>query len=93
MPWNITFAVIIAATLVIFFLAFLVLGVFVSFGLSIGAFAFLGLQGLIGLLVAFVGFFVLFFTTGGFAVGGVVVFGPLAFFLTVIGAFISTLGF
>ena len=93
MPWNTTFAVIIGSMLVILLLGMVVLAIFGSFALSVLAFGWIGIQGLVALIISFFGFLVLFFTTGGFAVGGVVVFGPLAFFFTVIGAFISTLGF
>ena len=93
MPWNTTFGIIIAAGLVILLIGAAILAVFVSIGLGVLAFAWIGVQGLVALIISFFGFLVLFFTTGGFAVGGVVVFGPLAFFFTVIGAFISTLGF
>lgn len=86
-------AVILAITLVILLLGLLVLGIFTSIGLGILSFGWLYIQGVFALLLAFAGFFVLLMTTGSFAVGGCVFFGPLAFFFTMIGAFISTLGF
>ena len=93
MAWNTAFAVLIAFILIIFAAAAFVLAIIFSSSFGVLSFAWIGVQGVIALLVAFFGFFVLFFTTGGFAVGGFVVVGPLAFFLTVLGAFISTLGF
>lgn len=93
MPWNTMFAILIAFILIVFAAAAFVFAILTSSSLGVLSFAWIGIQGVIALLIAFLGFFVLFFTTGGFAVGGIVTFGPVAFFLTVLGAFISTLGF
>ena len=76
----------------------IVLGMFavgsvLSFALSGVAFAWLSVQGALAIIISFFGFLVMFFTTGGFAIGGVVLFGPFAFIGMVIAAFISTLGF
>lgn len=93
MPWNTLFAILIAFILVVFALAGFVLAILGSTLGGILAFAWIGVQGVIALILAFFGFFLLAIGTGGFAVGGCVTFGPVAFFLTVIGAFIATLGF
>lgn len=92
-PWNVTSAILIGGTLVIFLLSAFGIGVVSSFALSGVAFALLSVQGVIALGVSFFGFLVMFFTTGGFAVGGVAIFGPFVFIGMVIAAFISTLGF
>ena len=93
MPWNTTLAVLIAFIIIVFAAAFFVFALLASASLGVLSFAWIGVQGVIALLVAFLGFFVLFLTTGGFAVGGIVTFGPVAFFMTVLGAFLSVLGF
>lgn len=92
-PWNTTWAIVISFVVVVFVITMIGIGFALTAGASVIWFGWLGMQGALALVFSFFGLFIAFFTTGGFATGGCIIFGPFIFVGMVIAAFISTLGF